>query len=120
MKNKTVMIMIMIIPGMTIILTTLILAVALAVVAGNERLAINLTVLIKSINGMARGKVKEVFICVYVASLVTCVYFIKDFIQVLYTIIYFCIHSFTVHGGEKVRQGARQKGRQKTTQLQKR
>jgi len=58
MKNRIAMIMIT--PGMIIILITLtVVIVVLSIVARNERLAINLTVLIKSINGVARGNVKR-------------------------------------------------------------
>jgi len=58
MKNKIVMIMIT--SGMIIILITLtVVIVVLEIVARNEKLAINLTVLIKSINGVARGNVKR-------------------------------------------------------------
>lgn len=58
MKNRIVTIMI--IPGMTIIPTTLtIVVVPAVVVARNGRSAIELTVLIKSINGVVRGNVKR-------------------------------------------------------------
>jgi len=71
MKNRIVMIMIIL--GMIIILITLtVVIVLLAIVARNEKLAINLTVLIKSINGVARGNVKKK--CVRVIFLVIYIY----------------------------------------------
>lgn len=44
----------------------------------------------------------------------------KNIYIYLYMAIYFYICSFTVHGGEKVHQKARQKVQQNITQLQKR
>jgi len=53
--NRIVMIMvIMIIHGMTMVPITLTVIVVPAIVARNERLAVDLTILIKSINGVAR------------------------------------------------------------------
>lgn len=64
MKNKIVTIMI--ISGMTIILTILTIVVMPAiVVARNGRLAIELTILIKSINEVVRGNVKR-SVCMHV------------------------------------------------------
>jgi len=71
--------MIMITSGMIIILITLtVVIVVLEIVARNEKLAINLTVLIKSINGVARGNVKRsVCMChlscfIYIYMMVRC------------------------------------------------
>lgn len=55
MKNRIVIMTMTL--GMIIILITRILVVPV-VVARNERLAVDLTVLIKSINGVAQGNVK--------------------------------------------------------------